>query len=569
MEFHDTTTILIIIFVIIALSAIVSYIVYDLTKYKQTVDNALNTEKESRVSNVKTIVNQVNDTNDDMSIQVSSSLTSLGTDIDRFKSAFNVNAKEVNLVKPLNVNEKAGLSICGTEQCIQIPDKFGNTFLTTLTQDKSIVMDAPVRVDKKGPKKIQFANDTSTTRHIVLWETADNEHQYFGMGLSQTSLKYQVSTQQCSHVFSTGTGTNSSKELMRINGQGFVGIGVSEPRAPLHIDGGDDKTNYSTFMLTRTDQTKIPTAFSISLGDGQGLVNMMAGAYSISGVHKYHSTRGASKITLHDGIIAFFTGGVQGVKDNNVTWREVMRLSNDNVGIKVTEPKHPLHVGGIIAANGFIQPTDAVEPMIERQLDPTKTMDRYGLAHDKLSKKLRLYMSGAEGTSSVSISKATSANTYDELVTVQSSGRVGIGLTNPLDALDVNGYISARNGMFIGRSLKNEDAVMKVGIARTENGHSYIDLIGDTTYSQYGTRLIRYGGPNGWSRIEHNGTGPLDILTNHAAPIYIRSNNKRRITIHPDGKIEIDGSEQGIYLSGDVSIKGNLNVSGTVTSSQK
>jgi hypothetical protein len=595
MEFHDTATILMIVFVILAISAVLSYVIYDVTKYKENTDQALQTEKERRASNVTNIVSQVNETNDDMSIQMSSSLTSLDTgltsverkqkqmiqNLDAVLRVSNSAGKNVSIAEAIDTSKSSlvltqptsvknsPFSVCGSEKCVQIPDTFGNTYLTTLTPNKAIVLDAKVRVDTiNGGKKLQFANDTSTQRHIVLWETADNEHQYFGFGIHANSLRYQVSTPQCSHVFATATGTNSSQELMRITGQGFVGIGAAQPSAPLHVHGGTDENNYSTFMLTRSDQSRIPAMFSISLGDGQGLANLMGGAYSISGVHKYYSNRGASRMTLHDGLIAFFVGGDKGIKDNNVSWNEIMRIKNQSVGILTTSPIYPLHINGTTCATKFIQDPSSTDPMLEKQVNVNASMDRYGIAHDATNKKIRMYMSGQDGNATISLSKALSGDTYQDLITVHSSGRFGIGLPNPQDALDVNGFASIRNGMFVGRGLATQDGILKIGAARTASGNSYLDLIGDTTYSDYGTRLIRYAGPNGVTRMEHNGTSPLEIVTNHAAPIHIKSNNNRRITIHPDGKIEIDSGDSGILLKGNVQIQGNLNVSGQVNSSR-
>lgn len=598
MEIHDTATILIIIFVILSVSAVLSYVIYDVTKYKQTTDQALHKEEERRAANVSNIVHQVNTTNDDLSLQMSSSLTSLDTDVSSVEQrqkrmiqnldavlkvtdksgkgvsiadAIDTQQVTLQLTQPTSLQQGGKLSICGEGgKCVQIPDAFGNTYLTTVKDTSAIVLDGSVRVDGSGTgkKKFQIVNDVSTARHIVLWETADNEHQYFGFGIHGNALRSQIPTPACSHVFSTGTGATSSKELMRITGQGFVGIGVAQPSAPLHIHGGTDENNYSTMMLTRTDQSKIPTMFSVSLGDSQGLVNLLGGAYSVSGVHKYYSTRGASRLVMHDGLVAFFVGGESGIKDNNVLWSEVLRMKKDRVGILTTTPEYPLHVEGTTAASKFQQTANSKEPMIEKHVNVKAAMDRYGMAHDPVQKKVRMYMSGSDGAATLSLSKALSGDTYQDLITLHSSGRLGIGLPNPQDALDVNGFASIRNGLFVGRGLNTQEGVLKVGAARTGNGHSYIDLIGDTTYSDYGARMIRYGGPNGVTRVEHNGTSPLDIVTNHAAPIYIRSNNNRRITIHPDGKIEIDGGDQGIFLKGNVSVDGNLNVTGKVTSAK-
>jgi hypothetical protein len=75
-------------------------------------------------------------------------------------------------------------------------------------------------------------------RRIVLWEDGNNDHQYYGFGINGSTLRYQG----LNHVFFTGTSATTSNELMRIQGNGNVGIGVSNAEARLHIAGGPIST---------------------------------------------------------------------------------------------------------------------------------------------------------------------------------------------------------------------------------------------------------------------------------------------------------------------------------------
>lgn len=595
----EQLTILIIIFIIASLVGVVSYIAYDVQVYKKDTNAAIATEVDKRSENVSDIVDQTNTTNIDTSKQVSENLNAIDKELQVVKSTqeamskklewllgkkdsmegiIEPNASGVRFIKPLStangltvenarfVNNRPlnSFAICNESQkCIQVPDTNGDTYITTLVPNKSIIMDGKVVINNDGNKKLQFKNDARSQRHIVLWEAANNEQQFYGFGMNQNTIRYQVASSSSSHVFAAGIDGNESREIMRMTGQGFVGIGTPYPRAPLHIDGGTSSRNFSTFMITRNDQAGNPSAFSISIGDSQGLVNMLAGAYSVDGVHKYYNARGASRVTMHDGLIAFFTGAAKGVKDNNVYWKEVARISQDKFGILTTDPQFPLDVEGIAQVHGIIQNPAATIPMVQKKLSATPA-DRVGISYE--AQKMRMYTTGADGRSALCLSKALSGNTYQDLVTVDSAGRVGIGLPNPLDALDVNGNGSIRGDMYVGRGVADETVAMRVGAGRTSNGISSMELVGDTQYRQYGTRIIRYPGGSGISRIEHNGNGALDIVANHSAPIFIRSNNKQRITIHPDGRIEIDGSDGGILLKGDITVDGNMNVMGYFTS---
>lgn len=64
-------------------------------------------------------------------------------------------------------------------------------------------------------------------RKIVLYEGANNDHQYYGFGINGGVLRYQTSTTGDDHVFYAGSSTTTSNELMRIKGNGIVGIGSS------------------------------------------------------------------------------------------------------------------------------------------------------------------------------------------------------------------------------------------------------------------------------------------------------------------------------------------------------
>jgi N-acetylneuraminic acid mutarotase len=84
--------------------------------------------------------------------------------------------------------------------------------------------------------RLQFSNAINS-RTIVLNESVNNEHNYFGFGINNFTLRYQIADPAQSHVFFAGNAANatSSNELLRIRGNGNVGIGQSNPNAPLQF----------------------------------------------------------------------------------------------------------------------------------------------------------------------------------------------------------------------------------------------------------------------------------------------------------------------------------------------
>ncbi len=87
---------------------------------------------------------------------------------------------------------------------------------------------------------LQFAT-ANANRKIVLFEGVNDDHQFFGFGTNAASLRYQINQSFSSHIFYAGVNATTSVELMRIQGNGNVGIGTSTPTAGYRLDvtGGD------------------------------------------------------------------------------------------------------------------------------------------------------------------------------------------------------------------------------------------------------------------------------------------------------------------------------------------
>ena len=81
---------------------------------------------------------------------------------------------------------------------------------------------------------------------------------------------------------------------------------------------------------------------------------------------------------------------------------------------------------------------------------------------------------------------------------------------------------------------------IKVGSGRTDNAYSFIDFVGDATYTTYGLRLIRNNtGSNTTSALQHRGTGILYLSAIDAAPISLSTSGAHRLYIESGGDVGV------------------------------
>ena len=85
------------------------------------------------------------------------------------------------------------------------------------------------------PHALVHLSNAIQNRKIILYEVANNDHQFYGFGVNSFTLRYQVNSASDSHVFYAGNSATASTELMRITGAGNIGIGTSTPHAPLQF----------------------------------------------------------------------------------------------------------------------------------------------------------------------------------------------------------------------------------------------------------------------------------------------------------------------------------------------
>ena len=337
---------------------------------------------------------------------------------------------------------------------------------------------------------LQFATE-ERSRKIVLWENGNNDHQFFGFGINNGILRYQINTTTDNHVFYTGTSTTTSSELMRIQGNGNVGIGTV-PSTRFHTTGGVRFQGLagtgSRMVITDANgvlstQTIPATGTNLYNADGT-----LTGSRIVSqGVNNLNfastATSGTSRFTV-DGS----TFNVDAV--------------NNRIGINTNAPLLNLDITG--SSFGL------------KNSNSGGSWDHIFIGHDSVFANLTA--GGAEGGLRFRVGQSVtgfyndSSQNYVTAMTMLPSGNVGVGTISPSTQLHTTGGVRFQGLAGTGSRMVITDP----------NG-----VLSTQTIPTGGTNLYNSDGTLTESRTVSIGTSQIEFKGTTAASMRISANNSQ------------------------------------------
>jgi Chaperone of endosialidase/Galactose oxidase, central domain len=99
---------------------------------------------------------------------------------------------------------------------------FGYGSSSAFTETMRVKGNGNVGIGTSAPNgQLQFSN-TAASRKLVLFETANNDYQFYGMGISGGMLRYEVDGITSQHAFFSGVNASTSQYCFAIHGDGNI-----------------------------------------------------------------------------------------------------------------------------------------------------------------------------------------------------------------------------------------------------------------------------------------------------------------------------------------------------------
>ena len=384
----------------------------------------------------------------------------------------------------------------------------------TLADDVGRLRSALDAIDTDMASKAPTAGPTFTGVTTVAAGSAGAPSLTFTGATSDTGI-YSPGTDQVA-ISTGGTGQ------LFVAADGRVGIGTSAPSYPLELwrSGENAELNLNTTSAAVIGRLRIGCGNSINYIRSEGTKDLQVLTDSLERFRCDSSGRllvGTSS-AVSSNKIQIFNSGI------DITTYSADQFAYGNLFLRKSR-------GTTVGSNTIVLANDELGGLYFVGADGSSQV---------YAASIRADVDGTPGTNDmpgrlVFSTTADGASTPTERMRIDNAGQVGVGVT-PSTLFHVGGItrIGANN---------TSDAELQIGAGASGNRNAFIDIVSDTTYADYGLRVIRdNSGPNAFSAIRHRGTGSLGLITEEVAPIVFNINSTERARIDSSGRLLVGTS---------------------------
>jgi hypothetical protein len=393
-------------------------------------------------------------------------------------------------------------------------------------------------------------DDPATSLHVfnsagptITFERNNNSKLDFTFGTANTSiigageLQFRANG-GTSNKFVINNGLITASADLYVNAD--VGIGTNNAAQKLHLE------------FANTD-----TSFSGGSGGDWGSEGLLIENTS-------STTDTMAMIQLRNGDADFHIAGIrQGTNDNDLGFfaegSEKVRITKDgNVGIGLTEPSHLLSVGTIGNANG----KKITTYLGGSNEDYSAIGGQRGQANAFCSSEIRfINEDNSAGKGAIAIAAGT--NSLSEHLRVTSAGNVGIGTSNPDNALDVFG-----DGKDIYLRSNDHDVIRLISVSSDvdeglfsvfHDGTEEVRLRGaGPSWIKGGNVGIGTDSPNALLHVYSAGNGEIEVQRSGGSLINLQAQATKGV-IGTDSNHQLDlktngGARMSLLTNGQVGI---------------
>ena len=377
----------------------------------------------------------------------------------------------------------------------------------------------------------------------IRYNTTNSSYEGFGSGNAWGSLGGVINVAQNTKIIASSPNADSSNnqlqfftatagstttadatERMRIDANGNVGIGTTNPSQLLHIYGKEKNIVLQTSNNGQDDNNSI--LFQNSGGNFSWRIGRRYNSSIADNNSNFVISGGGSGNSDYKSLIDMFTINYDG-----------------NVGIGTTSPTAKLDVSG----DAFVHTNSDASLYVGAGGDGTITGSTNYLRIHSTSNSTNPNATDKHNYIDYKKNSLNFRSSTTTRMTITEGGNVGIGLSSPLAKLDVSGSIRASGNIGIGGAAPHSTIQLAIGDSNTGITNNGV-LVPELLFTSDSYSIMRMVGYSEGSKFV-NIYGSLEVEG------YVKINNSTTIsgnvgigTITPQTELHVNGDARGVRI---------------------